>query len=210
MTVPGSLRTLLTAGALLLLTLSGLAAEPEAAATENAAREINPRFLLLDPKGRMVSNEDFRGRFQLITFGYTSCPDVCPTTLAVMSQVLAQLGPQASRLQPIFISVDPERDKRDMLGRYTAYFDDRILGLTGSADLVKSAADHYKVTYKKYLEPGAAPNSYSIDHSVGMYLLGTEGEFVTRFPYSATAREIAARIRTMMTAGASSTLPARP
>lgn len=95
-------------------------------------RDINPRYLLQDPNGRSVTNEDFRGRFQLIAFGYTYCPDVCPTTLVEMAAILKQLGDQADRLQAIFITVDPERDTTKVLKTYTEFFDPRVLGLTGS------------------------------------------------------------------------------
>jgi protein SCO1/2 len=187
----------------LALVATGLAALlpalPAAAAEGVAAdEEINPRYLLIDAKGRTVTNEDFPGRFQLLSFGYTFCPDVCPTTLAAMTQIMKQLGPRAARLQPIFVSVDPERDTREVLAKYTAYFDARIIGLTGSPALVRAAADHYKVVYRKYLAPGAKPDSYSIDHSAGMYLLGPDGMFVAKFAHSASPQETAERIAALM------------
>ncbi len=181
----------LAAGALCLL-----ASFPAGAADD--AADVNPRYVLSDTKGRTVTNEDFRGRFQLITFGYTFCPDVCPTTLTAMAQILRGLGERAARLQPIFITVDPERDTAEALARYTAYFDKRIIGLTGSPELIRAAADHYKVTYRKHLEPGAKPDSYSIDHTAGMFLLGPDGMFAARFAHSATPQETAARIAAIM------------
>ena len=98
-------------------------------------QNINPRYLLQDTNGRSVTNEDFRGRFQLIAFGYTYCPDICPTTLVEMAAILKQLGDQADRLQPIFVTVNPERDSAKVLKTYTEFFDPRILGLTGSPAL---------------------------------------------------------------------------
>ncbi len=95
-----------------------------------ADQGIIPRYLLQDPNGRSVTNEDFRGRFQLITFGYTYCPDICPTTLVDMAEILKQLGDRAAKVQPIFISVDPDRDTGAVLKSYTEFFDARILGLT--------------------------------------------------------------------------------
>ncbi|HEX8989678.1 MAG TPA: SCO family protein [Rhodocyclaceae bacterium] len=185
--------------------LAGLAAVLMLAATGAAAaaddpQEINPRYLLTDGKGRMVSNEDFPGRYQLISFGYTFCPDVCPTTLAAMAQIMRQLGDRAARLQPIFVSVDPERDTPQVLARYTAYFDPRILGLSGKPEFVRAAADHYKVVYRKYLAPGAPPDQYSIDHSAGMYLLGPDGGFVARFAHGDSPVETASRIAAIMDA----------
>ncbi len=108
-----------------------------------------PRYLLQDHNGRAVTHEDFRGRFQLVSFGFTSCPDVCPTTLVAYKNILAALGKQAERVQPIFISVDPERDTPSMLREYTTAFDPRILGLTASPELVRHAADSFKVRYEK-------------------------------------------------------------
>lgn len=102
--------------------------------------EINSRYLLVGPDGQAVTNEDFRGHFQLIAFGYTYCPDICPTTLVEMAGVLGLLGEKAGQLQPIFISLDPDRDTVQVLKTYTAFFDPRIIGLTGSPELVKRAA----------------------------------------------------------------------
>ncbi|TRZ94450.1 MAG: SCO family protein, partial [Rhodocyclaceae bacterium] len=108
-----------------------------------------PRYLLMDPQGRAVTIDDFRDRFQLVTFGFISCPDVCPTTLLEFRQVLELLGSEAKRLQPIFITVDPERDTREILREYTGAFDPRILGLTGSPELVRRAADSFRIQYQK-------------------------------------------------------------
>ena len=116
-------------------------------ALSNPSRDIVPRYVLADPNGRSVSNEDFRGQFQLIAFGYTYCPDICPTTLVEMNRVLELLGEGASRVQPVFISVDPERDRGEVLANYTRFFNPRILGLTGSPALVRRAADNFKVRY---------------------------------------------------------------
>lgn len=149
---------------------------------------INPRYLLQDPRGRSVTNEDFRGRFQLIAFGYTYCPDVCPTTLVEMAAILKQLGEQAQRVQPIFITVDPERDTGKVLQTYTEFFDPRILGLTGSPALVRRAAENFKIRYAKVREPGN--DNYSMDHSAGMILLGPDGEFVKKFAFATPVDEI--------------------
>ena len=162
---------------------------------------VAPRYLLMNPQGRAVSNEDFRGRFQLITFGFVSCPDVCPTTLLQFKQVLEALGDQAARLQPILITVDPERDTGAILLEYTRAFDPRILGLTGSPELVRRAADNFRFKYEKVREPGAAPNIYTMNHTAGMVLLDGEGRFVARFAYGMPAGEIARRIRLAMTDG---------
>jgi protein SCO1/2 len=155
---------------------------------------INPRYLLAGPSGQAVSNEDFRGRFQLIAFGYTFCPDICPTTLVEMAGVLGLLGEQAGRLQPIFISLDPERDTVQILKTYTAFFDPRIIGLTGSPELVKRAAQNFKVRYAKVINPDARANAYALDHSAGMYLLGPDGQFIKKFAYGTEVSSLAAEI----------------
>ncbi|MBS1190822.1 MAG: hypothetical protein H6R10_2614 [Rhodocyclaceae bacterium] len=155
---------------------------------------IVPRYLLIDPNGRATSHEDFRGRFQLIAFGYTYCPDICPTTLVEMADILKRLGERADRLQPIFVTVDPERDTGKVLKTYTEFFHPRILGLTGSPALVRRAADNFKVRYAKVREPGAPPERYSMDHSAGMVLVGPDGTFVRKFAYATPSAEMAERI----------------
>ena len=162
---------------------------------------LMPRYLLMDVQGRAVTNEDFRGRFQLVTFGFVSCPDVCPTTLLEFKQVLDFLGSEAKRLQPIFITVDPERDTREILREYAANFDTRILALTGSPELVRRAADSFRVFYEKVREPGAAPENYTMNHTAGMVLLDAQGLFLARFTYGMSATEIGLRIRAAMGAG---------
>lgn len=155
---------------------------------------IIPRYLLQDPNGRSITSEDFRGRFQLISFGYTYCPDVCPTTLVEMAAILKQLGDKASRIQPIFISVDPERDTGKILKTYTEFFDPRILGLTASPALVRRVADNFKIRYAKVREPGAEPDRYSVDHSAGMFLLGPDGSFIRKFAFATPVVEISTQI----------------
>lgn len=166
---------------------------------------INPRYLLQDTNGRSVTNEDFRGRFQLIAFGYTYCPDICPTTLVEMAAILKQLGDQADRLQPIFVTVDPERDSAKVLKIYTEFFDPRILGLTGSPALVRRAADNFKIRYAKVREPGA--ENYAVDHSAGMILLGPDGAFIKKFAFATPVDEISAQLRKIL--GAYPVQPAR-
>ena len=151
---------------------------------------INPRYLLQDTNGRSITSEDFRGRFQLIAFGYTYCPDICPTTLVEMAAILKQLGDQADRLQPIFVTVNPERDSAKVLKTYTEFFDPRILGLTGSPALVRRAADNFKIRYAKVREPGA--ENYAVNHSAGMILLGPDGAFIKKFAFATPVEVISA------------------
>jgi len=182
-------------GLLLALALSGpLAAQTTSLPTAEESVGINPRYLLQDPNGRSVTSEDFRGRFQLIAFGYTYCPDICPTTLVEMAAILKQLGDQAGRLQAIFITIDPERDSGQVLKTYTAFFDPRIIGLTGSPALIRRAADNFKIRYAKVHEPGGDPAHYAVDHSAGMILLGPDGSFITKFAFATPVDELSARI----------------
>ncbi|MCX8016577.1 MAG: SCO family protein [Rhodocyclaceae bacterium] len=158
-------------------------------------RDIVPRYLLQDVNGRARLSEDFRGYFQLIAFGYTFCPDVCPTTLSEMAAILNALGPLAERLKPIFISVDPERDTLKVLREYTAFFDPRIVGLTGSPALVSRAAQNFKVRYQKVPKDDG---NYAVDHSAGMFLLGPDGAFLKKFGYGTPVAEIAAALRQLL------------
>ncbi|HSN62635.1 MAG: SCO family protein [Azonexus sp.] len=161
-------------------------------------KDINPRYLLQGTNGRSVTNEDFRGRFQLIAFGYTYCPDICPTTLVEMAAILKQLGDQADRLQPIFVTVDPERDSAKVLKTYTEFFDPRILGLTGSPALIRRAADNFKIRYAKVHEPGS--ENYAMDHSAGMILLGPDGRYIRKFAFAMPVDQITAQLVETMNA----------
>ena len=178
-------------------------------AGESVPNAVVPRYLLQDPNGRAVTNEDFPGRFQLITFGYTSCPDVCPTTLLEMQEVLKALGERAAQLQPIFITVDPERDSAQVLREYTSAFDPRILGLRGSEALTRRAAAEFRVRYEKVRDPAAPPGSYTVDHSAGMILIGLDGRVEVRFAYATPARQVAERIEALMREGGPRQQPRR-
>lgn len=184
---------------LLTLTAAPVVAETAANASEEpAVRPLVTRYLLMDTRGRAVTDKDFRGSFQLISFGYTYCPDICPTTLAEMSLVMKRLGELSEHLQPIFITVDPERDKPAKLAQYTAFFHPRIIGLTGSPDVIRRVADNFKVRYEKYFEPGGDPKRYSVDHSAGMYLLGPDGKFAAKFAFASPISDVTSRIRDLI------------
>lgn len=180
----------------------GLCAPLAAQSTHSLPAEesvgIIPRYLLQDPNGRAVGSEDFRGRYQLIAFGYTYCPDICPTTLVEMAAILKQLGAEASRLQPIFVTVDPERDTGQVLKTYTEFFDPRILGLTGSPALVRRTADNFRIRYTKVRDPANKSGHYAVDHSAGMILLGPDGQFVKKFAFATPVLEISAQIGSLI------------
>lgn len=156
---------------------------------------FRPRYLLMDQYGRSVSQEDFPGRLQLIYFGYTFCPDVCPTSLAVMSQALRLLGEQADAVQPIFITVDPTRDTPDKLGEYAAYFNKNMLALWGKPDVIQGTAERFRARYEKVASDSGDPQRYTMDHTASLYLLGRNGEFLTKFAHGLPAVEVAERLR---------------
>lgn len=195
------LKQLLAGLLALLLAAPLLAAESAntvASREASESRGIVARYLLMDANGRAVTEEDFPAHFQLIAFGYTFCPDICPTTLAEMAVVMEQLGKKSERLQPLFITLDPERDTAAVLRTYTAFFHPRMLGLSGSAALVRRAADNFKVRYEKVREPGAPADQYAVDHSAGMFLLGPDGRHIRKFAYATAPQEIAERISEIM------------
>lgn len=185
---------------LCLGTITTSFAQPARELLAAEATPVNSRYLLAGPDGQAVSDSDFRGRFQLITFGYTYCPDICPTTLVDMAEILKRLGDDAGRLQAIFISVDPERDTPQVLKTYTAFFDKRILALSGSPELIQRAARNYRVRYAKVIIPSRDPKNYVVDHSAGMYLLGPDGDFIKKFAYGRPVEEILKEVRSFLNA----------
>ncbi|HUL63843.1 MAG TPA: SCO family protein [Burkholderiaceae bacterium] len=130
-------------------------------------------FSLTDHNGNKRTLADFRGKVVLVFFGYTQCPDVCPTTMADMAQVKAKLGSAGDKLQVVFISVDPERDTQALLAQYVPSFDRSFIGLYGTPDEIARTAKEFKVIYQKV--PGKTPTSYSIDHTAGSYLFDPQG-----------------------------------
>lgn len=146
-----------------------------------AAAEIGGPFRLTDHTGKRVTDADFRGRFMLLYFGYTFCPDVCPADLQTMGRALDILAAKGEVITPVFISVDPERDSPAVLKKYVAAFHPRMVGLTGSAAAIKAAAKAYKVYYRAQL--GAKPGDTKIlmGHTSFIYLVGPDGKAVAAF-----------------------------
>lgn len=135
-----------------------------------------PTFTLTDSEGRVRMTADFRGKFLLVFFGFTSCPDVCPTTLSDISLWLEELGADADRMIVALISVDPERDTPDVLADYVSNFDPRVMGLTGSADDVAQAAADFRATYRRVYKDGG---DYTMDHTAGVFLFHPDGRFAS-------------------------------
>lgn len=157
---------------------------------------IGGPFELVNQSGRTVSDADFRGRWMLVYFGYTYCPDVCPTELANMAVALDGLGEEAARVVPVFVTVDPERDTPAVLAEYVPLFGDRFVGLTGSRAQVDAAMKAYRVFAARTESPASA--DYLMDHSSYVYLIGPDGKFVAMFRYRTDPAEIAATIRRHM------------
>lgn len=148
------------------------------------------RFILVDHLGGAVSREDMLGKFQILYFGYTYCPDICPTSLAVLSRALTLLGDKADLIRPYFITIDPERDTVQVMRNYVGYFDQRLIGLTGPREMIDRAAARYRVKYAKVLEEGNPPDRYLMDHSASLYLLGPDGRFITKFLHGISAQQL--------------------
>lgn len=130
-------------------------------------------FALIDQNGQPRSLADFKGKAVVLFFGYTQCPDVCPTTMFEMTKVMTQLGPLAERVQVLFVTVDPERDTQDLLAAYVPNFDKRFLGLYGNAEATAKVAKEFKVFYQK--SPGKTPESYTMDHTAASYVFDPQG-----------------------------------
>ncbi len=152
---------------------------------------IGGPFHLTDQNGQIRSAADFRGQFTLVFFGYSNCPDVCPTTLQTITTVLGKLGPDAAKVTPIFITVDPARDTPQVLKAYAANFTPRLVALSGSAEEIAAVAKAYRIYYKKIGE-GA---DYSMDHTALIYVMGPDGRYLAHFPPEATADDIVKDLR---------------
>jgi cytochrome oxidase Cu insertion factor (SCO1/SenC/PrrC family) len=141
--------------------------------------KVGGPFTLTDQAGRTRSDSEFRGKLMVVYFGYTYCPDVCPADLMAISQALDALGPAAEGIQPVFITVDPERDTK-VLADYVAAFHPSLVGLTGSPEEIRKVANSYKAFYAKV--PTERSGEYSIDHAGVIYLMGRSGEYLGFMP----------------------------
>ena len=155
---------------------------------------IVTRFSLTDHHGARVTEKSYEGRWKLVFFGFTHCPDVCPTALDGVAQVLEKLGPLNRRLVPLFISVDPERDTPKALATYVDAFDSRIVGLTGTTEEVAQAAKSFKVYYAR-VPNRDAPDQYTVNHSAFLYLMAPDGRYVSHFRHKDSPDHIAAAIK---------------
>jgi len=146
-------------------------------------------FSLTDQSGRRVTEKDFGGKFMLVYFGYTFCPDVCPTELQVMMAALDTIGAKAERITPVFITIDPARDTVETIKSYVENFGPRLVGLTGTADEIAAAAQAYRVYYEKAGDVSSP--DYLMDHSSIIYLMDPNGKFIKHFTYTTDAAKLA-------------------
>ena len=182
-----------------LLALGLLAAcapsEPAFKSTDITGADYGKNFALTDHHGQPRTLADFKGKVVTIFFGYTQCPDVCPTALSGMSEVMQQLGADGDRLQVLFVTVDPERDTPELLAEYVPVFDKRFLGLYGTPDKIAEIAKDFRVFYRK---SGDLAGHYTIDHSAGTYVFDPEGRLRLYMRHAEDPALMAADIKALL------------
>jgi protein SCO1/2 len=154
-------------------------------------------FALTDHNGQPRTLADFKGKVVAIFFGYTQCPDVCPTTMVEMAQVMKELGPDADRVQVIFVTVDPERDTQALLAQYVPAFDARFLGMFGDAQATEKVVKEFKVFYQK-VPSKANPDSYTVDHTAGTYVIDPQGNLRLFMKYGQSVESVTSDIRKLL------------
>jgi protein SCO1/2 len=181
--------------ALMVVIASFLIVPLASAETTSGEVKTGGRFILKNHHGKIVTDQDFNGKFMLVYFGYTYCPDVCPTSLQVMSRALDIIKEDAKHIQPLFITVDPKRDTAAVLRDYVSAFHPSILGLTGSIATIESVTKKYRVVYSRSSEKDADADDYFMDHTASMFFMGPNGEYLARFPYAMTSEQMAEKMR---------------
>lgn len=184
-------RYLLLGIILVALCLFGLSGSRDGEAADSA---LGGKFSLTDHTGQRVTNENYQGKWVLAFFGFTYCPDICPATLTTMSHVMEGLGADAGMVQPLFISVDPERDTPEVMANFVSAFHPSIVGLTGTPDEIKTAAASFGAYYAK-VEVEGAPDGYLMEHMSFMYLLRPDGVFETVLLDNGNPETLTAQLR---------------
>ena len=173
---------------------------PPGPAADSGARQGEPGiggpFTLVDQDGRTVTDADFHGRWLLVYFGFTYCPDICPTSLTRNSDGIELLGEKGDKVTPVLISIDPERDTPQKMKEYVHFFHPRMVGLTGRPEQVAAVGKAYRVFYMK--APGDTPDTYVVDHSSFTYLVDPNGRFVQFFRHEASAQEVADKLKPLL------------
>ncbi len=159
--------------ALAALTLGCSPDAPRFKASDVTGASFGRDFALTDATGKPRTLADFRGKAVVMFFGYTQCPDVCPTTLAALAEAMKQLGPDADRVQVLFVTIDPARDTPALLAQYVPAFDPRFLGLFGDDEATQKVAREFRIIYQK--QPGSTPDTYTMDHSAGTFVFDPQG-----------------------------------
>ena len=169
---------------------------PKFKSTDITGAGYGKTLALSDHHGRPRRLDDFRGKAGVLLFGFASCPDVCPTTLADMARVMRELGPDAERVQVLFVTVDPERDTQEVLAKYVPAFHPGFLGLRGDLEATRAVAKEFKVYFEK--RPGETPGSYSVDHSAQSYVIDPQGRLRLFVRHERIAEELAPDLRTLL------------
>ena len=171
--LPVRAATSLCAAATLLFLAACTPEGPKFQSSDISGSAFGRDFALTDHNGKARTLADYRGKAVVMFFGYTQCPDFCPTTMSELAEAMKALGPDADRVQVLFVTVDPERDTKEILAQYVPAFDPRFVGLYGDAAATERTAKEFKVIYQK--QPGAVPGTYSVDHSAGAYIFDPKG-----------------------------------
>lgn len=171
---------------------------PVVRVTSSGTAAIGGPFDLVATTGKNVTDQTYRGKWQFIFFGYTFCPDVCPTTLSNISVALKKLGTDANKLQPLFITVDPHRDTQKVMSNYLKPFDPRIIGLTGTQEQIDRVVKEYRIYVSRQKSEDGNADDYLVSHSAFIYLMDPAGKFVDVVPGSESGEKIAAWLRKKM------------
>lgn len=170
--------------------------EPKLYGTDITGASFANTLNLTDHTGKQRTLEDFKGKVVVLFFGYTHCPDVCPTTMADIAKAMKLLGKQADEVQVLFVTVDPERDTQEVLAQYVPSFDPRFLGLHGTPEQIAETAKNFKIFYTKVQEEGRS--GYTIDHSAGVYVFDKQGNVRTYVKYGQKPEEIANDLKLLL------------
>ena len=179
--------------------LGGLYAKPGFKAIDITGADYGSKLALPDQNGQVRTLADFKGKLAVIFFGYTQCPDVCPTTMAELAQVKKALGKDGERVQGVFITIDPERDTPELLKAYMASFDPSFIALRGTPEQTAATAKDFKVFYAKV--PGKGEGSYTMDHTAGSYIFDTTGRLRLFTRYGSGAEALTADLKALLAAG---------